>query len=117
MRGSLRPVARMNDSSASATSATASSNAKKASQDAGTMLFITGPPFGDHLRLVSSLFYSAGKVRWTGMLAYAGGLCFERRTAACTLRRMAEHGNAVNKKRTDPAVCPRRWLLAVRATG
>src|SRR5712691_1692712 len=69
----------MNDSSASATSATTSSNSKKASQDAGTMLFITSPPFVDHVRLVTRLPCSAGKMRWTGMLAAAGGLCFERR--------------------------------------
>src|SRR6267143_3581466 len=45
-------------------------------------------------------------------------LCFERRTAACTLRRMAEHGNAINKERDRPcglspsldARRPRYWL-------
>src|SRR5712691_11488070 len=54
----------MNDSSASATSATASSNSKKASQDAGTMLFITSPPFVDQVRLVTGLFSGKDAMDW-----------------------------------------------------
>src|SRR6267143_3252435 len=52
-------------------------------------------------------------------------LCFERRTAACTLRRMAEHGNTVNKKRDRPcglspsldARRPRYWRKEEEAPG
>src|SRR5438309_2551401 len=44
MRGSLRPVARMKLSSASATSAAARMDIKKAAQDARTMFFMTYPP-------------------------------------------------------------------------
>src|SRR5712692_7003847 len=54
----------MNDSSASAKSATASSNSKKASQDAGTMLFITSPPFVDQVRLVTGLFSGKDAMDW-----------------------------------------------------
>src|SRR2546422_8732548 len=71
----------MNDSSASATSATASSNSKKASQDAGTMLFITSPPFVDQVRLVTGLFsgkdamdWNARRCRRTLLRAPDGGL-------------------------------------------
>src|SRR3979490_2509339 len=85
----------MNDSSASATFATPSSDSKKASQDAETIFFITRPPFVDQVRLVTGLLGSAAKMRWTGVLAEAGGLSFERRAPGCTLCRMTEHGNAM----------------------
>src|SRR2546421_9535683 len=44
MRGSLRPVARMKRSSASATSAAARMDIEKAAQDARTVFFMTCPP-------------------------------------------------------------------------